>query len=95
VHKWKLKSLTQTVRPLQVLRLSDDLFGREYNEELIHQLVLLTRQMRARAIASKKGRSEIAKSTRKPWLKKVRAVPCWYGLQPAMARRRQDFPKYP
>ena len=46
---------------------SDDLFGREYNEALVHQLVTAY-QANARSASSKqKGRSEIAKSTRKPW----------------------------
>ena len=49
---------------------SDDLFGREYNEALIHQVVIAY-QANARSGNSKqKGRSEIAKSTRKPWAQK-------------------------
>lgn len=49
---------------------SDDLFGRDYNEALIHQVVVAY-QANARSGNSKqKGRSEIAKSTRKPWAQK-------------------------
>lgn len=49
---------------------SDELFGREYNEALIHQVVTAY-QANARAASSKqKDRSEIAKSTHKPWAQK-------------------------
>jgi large subunit ribosomal protein L4 len=49
---------------------SDELFGREYNEALVHQVVTAF-QANARAANSKqKDRSEIAKSTHKPWAQK-------------------------
>lgn len=66
---------------------SDDLFGREYNEALVHQLVTAY-QANARSSSSKqKGRSEIAKSTRKPWAQKgtgrarsgMASSPLWRG----------------
>ena len=66
---------------------SDDLFGREYNETLVHQLVTAY-QANARAASSKqKGRSEIAKSTRKPFAQKgtgraragMASSPLWRG----------------
>ena len=66
---------------------SDDLFGREYTEALIHQLVTAY-QANARSSNSKqKGRSEIAKSTRKPWAQKgtgraragMASSPLWRG----------------
>ncbi|MEO6423364.1 MAG: 50S ribosomal protein L4 [Candidatus Nitrotoga sp.] len=66
---------------------SDELFGREYNEALVHQ-VLIAYQANARFSNSKqKGRSEIAKSTRKPWAQKgtgraragMASSPLWRG----------------
>ncbi|RFC34777.1 MAG: large subunit ribosomal protein L4 [Candidatus Nitrotoga sp. LAW] len=66
---------------------SDKLFGREYNEALIHQVVVAY-QANARFSNSKqKGRSEIAKSTRKPWAQKgtgraragMASSPLWRG----------------
>ena len=66
---------------------SDDLFGREYNEALVHQLVTAY-QANARSASSKqKGRSEIAKSTRKPFAQKgtgraragMASSPLWRG----------------
>ena len=66
---------------------SDELFGRDYNEALIHQ-VLIAYQANARSSNSKqKGRSEISKSTRKPWAQKgtgrarsgMASSPIWRG----------------
>jgi len=66
---------------------SDELFGREYNEDLVHQLVTAY-MANARAGSSKqKGRSEIAKSTRKPFAQKgtgraragMASSPLWRG----------------
>jgi large subunit ribosomal protein L4 len=69
------------------LKASDELFGREYNEDLVHQLITAY-QANARAGNSKqKGRSEIAKSTRKPFKQKgtgraragMASSPLWRG----------------
>jgi large subunit ribosomal protein L4 len=69
------------------LKASDELFGREYNEDLVHQLITAY-QANARAGNSKqKGRSEIAKSTRKPFKQKgtgraragMASSPIWRG----------------
>lgn len=69
------------------LSASDELFGREYNEDLVHQLVTAY-MANARAGNSKqKGRSEIAKSTRKPFAQKgtgraragMASSPLWRG----------------
>ena len=66
---------------------SDQVFGRGYNEDLVHQLVVAY-QANARAANSKqKGRSEIAKSTRKPFAQKgtgraragMASSPLWRG----------------
>lgn len=66
---------------------SDEFFGRDYNEALVHQVVTAY-QANARSGNSKqKGRSEIAKSTRKPWAQKgtgrarsgMASSPIWRG----------------
>jgi len=59
---------------------SDDLFGREYNEALIHQLVTAYQANARSGNRKQKGRSEIAKSTRKPWAQRVPAalVQVWH-----------------
>ena len=49
---------------------SDDLFGREYNEALVHQVVTAYQANARSANSKQKGRSEIAKSTHKPFAQK-------------------------
>ena len=66
---------------------SDDLFGREYNEALVHQIVTAYQANARSANSKQKGRSEIAKSTRKPWAQKgtgrarsgMASSPLWRG----------------
>ncbi|TAJ76275.1 MAG: 50S ribosomal protein L4 [Gallionellaceae bacterium] len=66
---------------------SDDLFGREYNEALVHQLVTAYQANARSANSKQKGRSEIAKSTRKPFAQKgtgraragMASSPLWRG----------------
>ncbi len=83
----ELKVINDKGQSTASIAASDDLFGREYNEALIHQ-VLVAYQANARSGNSKqKGRSEIAKSTRKPWAQKgtgrarsgMASSPLWRG----------------
>ena len=83
----ELKVINDNGQAATSVSASDDLFGREYNEALIHQIVIAY-QANARSGNSKqKGRSEIAKSTRKPWAQKgtgraragMASSPLWRG----------------
>jgi large subunit ribosomal protein L4 len=66
---------------------SDALFGRAYNEPLIHQVVTAYQANARQGTRAQKGRSEIAKSTRKPWRQKgtgraragMASSPLWRG----------------
>ncbi|MFL6581716.1 MAG: 50S ribosomal protein L4 [Burkholderiales bacterium] len=66
---------------------SDELFGREYNESLVHQVVTAYMANARMGTRSQKGRSDIAKSTRKPWRQKgtgraragMASSPLWRG----------------
>jgi large subunit ribosomal protein L4 len=66
---------------------SDELFGREYNEALIHQLVIAYQANARSGNRAQKGRSDVAKSTRKPWAQKgtgraragMASSPLWRG----------------
>ena len=66
---------------------SDEFFGREYNEDLVHQLVTAYMANARAANSKQKGRSEIAKSTRKPFAQKgtgraragMASSPIWRG----------------
>lgn len=48
----------------------DALFGRDYNEALVHQVVTGFLANARQGTRAQKGRSEINKSTRKPWKQK-------------------------
>lgn len=83
----ELKVINDKGQAAASMNASDDLFGREYNEALVHQLVTAY-QANARSSSSKqKGRSEIAKSTRKPFAQKgtgraragMASSPLWRG----------------
>ena len=83
----ELKVINDKGQATANLSASDELFGREYNEDLVHQLVTAY-MANARAGNSKqKGRSEIAKSTRKPYAQKgtgraragMASSPLWRG----------------
>jgi large subunit ribosomal protein L4 len=66
---------------------SDALFGRDYNEPLIHQVVTAYQANARQGTRAQKGRTEIAKSTRKPWRQKgtgraragMASSPLWRG----------------
>lgn len=49
---------------------SDTLFGRDYNEALIHQLVVAYQANSRQGTRAQKGRSEINKTKKKPWAQK-------------------------
>jgi len=65
----------------------DTVFGRDYNEALIHQLVTAYQANARSGNRAQKGRSDIAKSTRKPWRQKgtgraragMASSPLWRG----------------
>jgi large subunit ribosomal protein L4 len=65
----------------------DTVFGRDYNEALIHQLVTAYQANARSGNRKQKGRSEIAKSTKKPWRQKgtgraragMASSPLWRG----------------
>ncbi|MBA2659254.1 MAG: 50S ribosomal protein L4 [Nitrosospira sp.] len=66
---------------------SDVLFAREYNESLVHQLVTAYLANARSANRAQKGRSDVAKSTKKPWRQKgtgraragMASSPLWRG----------------
>lgn len=69
------------------LAASDAVFGREYNEDLVHQLVTAYRANARAANSKQKSRCEIAMSTRKPFAQKgtgraragMASSPLWRG----------------
>jgi large subunit ribosomal protein L4 len=83
----ELKLLDAKGQSTASVKASDELFGREYNESLVHQVVTAYMANGRMATRAQKGRSEIAKSTRKPWRQKgtgraragMASSPLWRG----------------
>jgi large subunit ribosomal protein L4 len=65
----------------------DTLFGRDYNEALVHQVVVAYQANGRLGTRKQKERSEVSKSTRKPWRQKgtgraragMASSPLWRG----------------
>jgi len=65
-----LKLINEGGTPAATLSASDALFGREYNEALIHQVVTAFQANARRGTRAQKSRGEINKSHKKPWAQK-------------------------
>jgi large subunit ribosomal protein L4 len=83
----ELKLLNEQGQAASMLEASDVLFGRDYNEALVHQVVTAYAANARSGNRKQKGRSEIAKSTRKPFRQKgtgnaragMASSPLWRG----------------
>ena len=83
----ELKLLNDQGQAASTLEASDGLFGRDYNEALVHQVVTAYLANARSGNRKQKGRSEIAKSTRKPFRQKgtgnaragMASSPLWRG----------------
>lgn len=83
----ELKLLNDEGVQAATLQASDALFGRAYNEALVHQVVVAYMANARSGNRAQKGRSEVAKSTRKPWRQKgtgraragMASSPLWRG----------------
>ena len=83
----ELKLLNEKGQSSSNVTAPDTVFGRDYNEALIHQLVVAYQANARSANRAQKGRSEIAKSTKKPWRQKgtgraragMASSPLWRG----------------
>jgi large subunit ribosomal protein L4 len=83
----ELKVINDKGQSTANLTASDELFGREYNQDLVHQLVTAYMANARSGNSKQKGRSEIAKSTKKPFAQKgtgraragMASSPLWRG----------------
>jgi hypothetical protein len=57
------------------LQASDVLFGRDFNEALVHQIVVAYQANARSGDRQQKDRSEVRHTTTKPWRQRVRVVP--------------------
>ena len=82
-----LKMLNDQGESAALVAASDALFGRDYNESLVHQIVVAYQANARSGTRAQKGCSDIAKSGRKPWRQKGTgraragdaASPLWRG----------------
>jgi len=65
-----LKLLSGNGEKSQTVAGSDTLFAREYNEALIHQIVVAFQANARQGTRAQKGRADINKSHKKPWAQK-------------------------
>lgn len=83
----ELKLINASGQSAASVSASDTLFAREYNEALVHQVVTAYLANARSGNRAQKGRSEIAKSTRKPFRQKgtgnaragMASSPLWRG----------------
>ena len=83
----ELKLLDAKGKATASVKASDESFGREFNESLIHQIVVAYQANGRLGTRAQKGRSDIAKSTKKPWRQKgtgraragMASSPLWRG----------------
>jgi large subunit ribosomal protein L4 len=83
----ELKLLNEAGQSSSNVTAPDTVFGRDYNEALIHQIVVAYQANARSGNRAQKGRSEIAKSTKKPWRQKgtgraragMASSPLWRG----------------
>jgi large subunit ribosomal protein L4 len=83
----ELKLLNEQGEQASTLQASDTLFGRDFNEALVHQVVVAYMANARAGNRKQKGRAEVQKSTRKPWRQKgtgraragMASSPLWRG----------------
>jgi large subunit ribosomal protein L4 len=83
----ELKLINEQGQATASVNASDVAFGREFNEDLVHQVVTAYMANARTASSAQKGRSEVAKSTRKPFRQKgtgnaragMASSPIWRG----------------
>jgi len=83
----ELKVINESGQSSQTVQVSDVVFGREYNEPLIHQLVVAYQANARQGTRAQKDRAEVKASTRKPLRQKgtgraragMASSPLWRG----------------
>jgi len=83
----ELKLISDKGKSAATVSAPDALFGREYNESLVHQVVVAYQANARRGTRAQKGRSDVRHSHKKPWRQKGTgraragdvASPLWRG----------------
>ncbi len=66
----ELKLINDKGQPTSSLKASDDLFGRDFNEALVHQVVTAYMANARQGTRAQKARGDLNRSHRKPWRQK-------------------------
>ena len=66
----ELKIIDDKGKPTSSVNASDDLFGRDYNEPLVHQVVTAYMANARKGTRAQKARGDMTRSHRKPWRQK-------------------------
>ena len=96
-----LKIINDQGQSASTLPASDALFAREYNESLVHQIVIAYQANARQGTRAQKGRSDVNRSGKKPWRQKgtgrARAgsfqSPLWRGGGVVFGPKPRDFTK--
>ena len=83
----ELKLLDAQGQPASTVAAADTVFGRDFNEPLVHQVVVAYQANARSANRAQKDRSEVRHSTKKPWRQKgtgraragMTSSPLWRG----------------
>ena len=66
----ELKIINDKGKETSSVEASDELFGRDYNEPLVHQIVTAYKANARKGTRAQKARGDIERSHRKPWRQK-------------------------
>ena len=83
----QLELLNDKARPTSKVDAPDTVFGRDYNEALVHQIVVAFQANARQGTRAQKDRDEVKHSTKKPWRQKgtgraragMTSSPLWRG----------------
>ncbi|MBS3916899.1 MAG: 50S ribosomal protein L4 [Sulfuritalea sp.] len=83
----ELKLINEQGKAASTLQASDALFGRDYNEALVHQIVVAYQANARAGNRAQKDRGEVSHTTKKPWRQKgtgraragMSSSPIWRG----------------
>jgi large subunit ribosomal protein L4 len=83
----ELKLINEQGKAASTLKASDALFGRDYNEALVHQVVVAYQANARSGNRAQKDRGEVSHTTKKPWRQKgtgraragMSSSPLWRG----------------
>jgi large subunit ribosomal protein L4 len=65
-----LKIINDQGQSASTLTASDEVFGREFNQSLVHQIVVAYQANARQGTRAQKGRSDVSRSGKKPWRQK-------------------------